>query len=99
MRSNEQFFYTYDALGRVTNANAPSGTADTSYTYDNFANLITITSDGRTITNAYNALGDHLSFAFAPHGAPGMSLPFSGSLSRAIWRRRGPASMTSRRDS
>jgi YD repeat-containing protein len=61
VRSNEQFFYTYDALGRVTNVNAPSGTADTSYTYNNYSQLATITSDGRTITNAYNALGDHLS--------------------------------------
>jgi len=75
---------TYDALGRVTNVNAPSGTADTSYTYDLHNNPITVTSDGRTITNTFNALGDHLSQA-GPNGTVSYLYDAAGRRERMSW--------------
>ncbi|MCR9130468.1 MAG: hypothetical protein NXI12_13190, partial [Alphaproteobacteria bacterium] len=68
----------------MTNVNAPSGTADTSYTYDLHNNLISVTSDGRTITNTFNALGDHLSQA-GPNGTVSYLYDAAGRRERMSW--------------
>ncbi len=62
-RSNQTFTYTYDDLGRVSDVTAPSGTDSTSFTYDNFGNVLTVADGTDTITNTYNAMGLLLSQA------------------------------------
>ena len=56
-RSGQTFSYVYDALGRVTTVTAPSGTPDSSDTYDNFSNLLTASNGAMTIINTWDARG------------------------------------------
>ncbi|MGJ3232383.1 MAG: RHS repeat domain-containing protein [Oceanicaulis sp.] len=83
-RSNQTFTYTYDDLGRVTNVAAPSGTASSSYTYDNFSNLITASAAGRTITNSWDARGRMLSQA-GPNGTVSYQYDAASRRTRMTW--------------
>lgn len=63
-RSGQTFTYGYDALGRVTNVAAPSGTPGSSYTYDNFGGLLTASNGAMTSTNTFDARRRRLSQAW-----------------------------------
>ncbi len=52
-----QIEYSYDAMGRVTLANAPGAVNDVSTTYDSFGNIETQSKNGRLITYDWDALG------------------------------------------
>jgi RHS repeat-associated protein len=54
---------TYDNLNRITLADAPSGTADVSYTYDLFGRMLTAGISGQTLTYTYDQLSRNLSEA------------------------------------
>jgi len=51
VRTGQVFEYTYDNLNRITNVDAPAGTADTSYSYDNHGRILTVSNGSQTITN------------------------------------------------
>ena len=83
-RSGQVFSYTYDNLHRITNVNAPSGQADTTYTYDNLNRLLTIVSDGRTITNTWTSLGRLVS-QNGPNGTVSYGYDSFGRIDRLTW--------------
>jgi len=83
-RSNQTFTYSYDDLGRVTNVAAPSGTAGSSYTYDNFSNLITAATAGRTLTNSFDARGRLVSQA-GPNGTVSYQYDVANRRTRMTW--------------
>ncbi|TGY88189.1 hypothetical protein E5163_10165 [Marinicauda algicola] len=67
MRTDQTFHYGYDNLGRITSVSAPSGTPGTSYSYDLFNQVRTVSANGQTITNSHDSLGQLLSQA-GPNG-------------------------------
>ena len=83
-RSNQTFSYAYDALGRVTQVTAPSGTPGTSYTYDNFSNLLTASAAGRTITNTWDARGQ-LTSQTGPDGTVSYQYDAANRRTRLTW--------------
>ncbi|MEQ8405258.1 MAG: RHS repeat-associated core domain-containing protein [Oceanicaulis sp.] len=83
-RSNQVFSYTYDGLGRVTQVSAPSGTPGTSYTYDNFSNLLTASDGSMTITNTFDARGRRLSQTSA-NGTVSYQYDAAGRRTRMTW--------------
>ena len=83
-RSNQTFSYTYDALGRVTAVTAPSGTPGSSYTYDNFSNLVTASAAGRTITNTWDARG-RLTTQAGPNGTVSYQYDAASRRARMTW--------------
>ena len=83
-RSNQTFTYSYDNLGRVTTVAAPSGTPGSTYTYDNFSNLLTASAAGRTITNGWDARGRMLSQA-GPNGTVSYQYDVANRRTRLTW--------------
>ena len=55
-RAGEVTSSFYDNLGRVTALEAPAGTMDVVYTYDNLGRMLTAGGGGQTLTNVWDAL-------------------------------------------
>ncbi len=84
VRTNELFSYSYDALGRVTDVTAPSGTASSTFTYDHFGNVLTVSDGTNTVTNTFNAMGQLLSQA-QMHGTVSYEYDSVGRRTRMTW--------------
>lgn len=55
-RGNDVIAISYDALNRATLLNAPAGTNDISYSYDNLDRTLTAIGGGQTLSFAWDAL-------------------------------------------
>jgi RHS repeat-associated protein len=68
LRDGQTIGYTYDNLNRLTTKTLPSPEAATTYTYDLLGRNLTMAQNGRTITNAWDALSRQTSVNQAPLG-------------------------------
>tara|TARA_R110002051_G_scaffold68434_6_gene123485 strand:+ start:67334 stop:71611 length:4278 start_codon:yes stop_codon:yes gene_type:complete len=84
VRSDQQFFYTYDNLGRVTQVNAPGTTIDTDYTYDLLGRVLSVATSSQSISNSYDALG-RLTQQTGGDGAVSYQYDAAGHRSRITW--------------
>jgi RHS repeat-associated protein len=76
--------FSYDGLMRVTVVDAPSGTNDVSYAYDNFSRLTQSVAGGQTLSFAYDQLS-RLTSASSPLGAVGYQYDLAGRQTRITW--------------
>ncbi|WP_339749016.1 RHS repeat-associated core domain-containing protein [uncultured Maricaulis sp.] len=84
VRTNQQFFYTYDNLGRVTNVDAPSGQSDETYTYDLLGRVLSVVAGSQTTSQTYDALGRMVTQSGA-HGAVSYQYDVAGRRTRMTW--------------
>ncbi|RZI98547.1 MAG: hypothetical protein EON90_13035 [Brevundimonas sp.] len=85
IRSGDTFTTTFDALNRITLVDAPSGTGDTSFTYDLLGRRLTATRvGGQTVTSVWDALGRNTAEAGAL-GAMTNLYDLAGRRTRRIW--------------
>ena len=75
---------TWDALGRVTNIDAPSGTMDVAATYDNLGRVLTSTGNSQTLTNVWDPLS-RLTSETGPLGAMSYQYDAAGRMTRITW--------------
>ncbi|MBO6764517.1 RHS repeat-associated core domain-containing protein [Maricaulis sp.] len=85
VRTGQVFDYTYDNLNRITNVDAPSGTADTSYTYDNHGRILTVSNGSQTIANTYNGRGWLASQNDGANGTVSYLYNEAGQRTRMTW--------------
>ena len=87
-RSGEVIGYSYDALGRRTLKDVPTGAYgeyDVSYAYDNLGRATSITrTDGHFINAAYDALGRQLRETTI-YGTKSMQYDLAGQRTRLTW--------------
>jgi YD repeat-containing protein len=76
--------FSYDALMRVIAVDAPSGTNDVSYAYDNFSRLTQGASGGQTLSLGYDALS-RLTSAGGPLGNVGYQYDLASRRTRITW--------------
>lgn len=74
----------YDALNRPTAIDAPTGTQDVSYAYDNLGRTLTSTGSGQTLTNAWDPLS-RLTSETGPLGAMGYQYDAASRMTRITW--------------
>ncbi|CAK9039506.1 tRNA3(Ser)-specific nuclease WapA (Cell wall-associated protein) (RNase WapA) (Toxin WapA) [Durusdinium trenchii] len=84
-RGGSVYSYSYDALGRVTTMTAPAGDFNTSYTYDNFSRIKTVSRNGQTLSYAYDQLSRLLSETQAVGGAVSYQYDVAGRRTRMTW--------------
>ncbi|MDP3080875.1 MAG: RHS repeat-associated core domain-containing protein [Brevundimonas sp.] len=75
---------TVDNLGRVTNVDAPSGTMDLAYTYDNLGRVLTTAGGGQTLNNVWDALS-RLTSETGLLGAMSYQYDARGGMTRITW--------------
>lgn len=73
-----------DALGRATLVDAPAGTDDIAYTYDNLGRRLTAVAGGRTLTTTWDALGRKISET-GPLGTVSWAYDLAGRRTRITW--------------
>lgn len=73
------FTTTFDALNRITHIDAPSGTPDSDFTYDNLGRRLTAVADGLTFTSVWDALGRNLG-EYGPLGDVGYLYDLAGRM-------------------
>lgn len=83
-RGGDSFALTYDALNRLTLSNAPTGTNDTSYTYDLLGRTLSTAAGGQTLTFTWDALGRRLSEG-GPQGIVSSQYDLAGRRTRLTW--------------
>jgi len=74
----------YDKLGRVTFVNAPVGTMDVGYTYDNLGRVLTSTGNGQTLTRVWDPLS-RLTSETGPLGTMAYQYDAAGRQTRITW--------------
>ncbi|MEN5145596.1 RHS repeat domain-containing protein [Brevundimonas diminuta] len=77
------FNFTYDALNRRTLLNAPTGLADTSYTYDNLGRMLSA-NNGVINSQAWDTLG-RLTSETGPLGTMSYQYDLAGRRTRQTW--------------
>lgn len=75
---------TLDNLGRVTALDAPAGTMDMVYAYDNLGRLLTSVGGGQTLTNVWDPLS-RLTSESGPLGAMSYQYDAAGRQTRITW--------------
>lgn len=83
-RAGETTAMTWDRLYRLTVINAPAGTMDLAWTYDNLGRTLTATGNGQTLTNAWDPLS-RLTSETGPLGAIAYQYDAAGRMTRIIW--------------
>jgi RHS repeat-associated protein len=83
-RGGDSFVLTYDALNRLTLNNAPTGTNDTSYTYDLLGRTLSTAAGGQTLTFTWDAFGRRLSEG-GPQGIVSSQYDLAGRRTRLTW--------------
>ncbi len=83
-RAGQTTTVAYDALNRVTTIDAPSGTMDFAYTYDNLSRVLTSTGNSQTLTNAWDPLS-RLTSETGPLGAMAYQHDAAGRMIRITW--------------
>lgn len=73
-----------DNLGRVTAMDAPAGTMDMVYAYDNLGRLLSSTGGGQTLTNAWDPLS-RLTSETGPLGTMSYQYDAAGNRTRITW--------------
>lgn len=84
VRSGGVFTTTFDALNRPTFVDAPAGTNDVAYAYDNLDRMTTASIPGQTITRAWDALG-RMTSETGPLGAMSYQYDLAGRRTRQTW--------------
>ena len=74
----------YDNLGRVTAVDAPDGTMDIGYTYDNLGRPLTTTGNGQTLIQAWDPLS-RLTSETGPLGTMSYQYDAAGRQTRITW--------------
>lgn len=83
-RDGGTFTVAYDLMSRVTSVDAPSGTNDVSFTYDNLGRTLTTSAGAQTLTNTWDALGRQLTAA-GPLGTMSYQYDLAGRRTRITW--------------
>lgn len=83
-RGGDTLTTTYDALNRPTLVDAPSGTNDLAYTYDNLGRVLTAISGSQTLTYVWDALGRQTS-EMGPLGMVASQYDLAGRRTRLTW--------------
>lgn len=85
-RAGSLTYFTFDALSRVTVVNAPAGTQDTEYAYDNLGRMTSSAIPSvQSITMAYDALGRQTSEYSATFGTVGYQYDDASRVTRITW--------------
>lgn len=85
-RDGELTYFTFDALSHLTAVNAPSGTQDTDYAYDNLGRTTSAAIPSvQSITMAYDALGRQTSEYSPTFGTVGYQYDAAGRMTRITW--------------
>ena len=85
-RKGDLTYFTFNALNRLTAVNAPSGTQDTEYTYDNLGRTTSAAIPSvQSITMAYDALGRRTSEYSPTFGTVGYQYDAAGRMTRITW--------------
>lgn len=75
---------TLDNLGRITTVDAPSGTMDIAYTYDNLGRVLTKAGNGQTLTEVWDPLS-RLTSESGPLGTMSYQHDAAGNRTRITW--------------
>ena len=85
-RAGTLTYFTFDALNRLTAVNAPSGTQDTEYAYDNLGRTLSAEIPSvQSITMAYDALSRQTSEYSPTFGTVGYQYDAAGRMTRITW--------------
>lgn len=83
-RAGQTFASTYDALNRQTLQDAPVGTADVTYAYDNLGRMTSASIPGQTTTQVWDAL-NRLTSETGPLGTMAYQYDLAGRRTRQTW--------------
>ena len=83
-RAGQVTTLTLDSLGRVTAVDAPAGTMDVAYTYDNLSRVLTSAGNGQTLINTWDPLS-RLTSEAGPLGTMRYRYDAAGNLNRITW--------------
>lgn len=83
-RAGESATLAWDALGRVTNIDAPAGAMDVAATYDNLSRVLTSTGNSQTLTNVWDPLS-RLTSETGPLGAMSYQYDAASRVTRITW--------------
>ncbi len=84
LRDGNTVGFTYDNLNRVTAVDAPSGTDDLTYAYDNFGRMTSTATSAQTLSFAYDQLSRNTSVA-GPLGTVSYQYDIAGRRTRVTW--------------
>jgi len=84
LRDGNAVGFSYDNLNRVTAVDAPSGTDDLSYAYDNFGRMTSSATSAQTLSFAYDQLSRNTSAA-GPLGTVSYQYDIAGRRTRVTW--------------
>ncbi|WP_284223564.1 RHS repeat-associated core domain-containing protein [Brevundimonas denitrificans] len=85
-RAGDLTYFDFDALNRLTAVNAPSGTQDTDFAYDNLGRTIYAEIPSvQSITMAYDALNRQTSESSSTFGVVGYEYDAASRMTRITW--------------
>ena len=83
-RDGQTFGFGYDLASRLIAINAPSGTPDVDYTFDNLNRVNTVATSSQTLSFVWNALSRQVSVT-GPLGAMAYQYDLAGRRTRITW--------------
>lgn len=84
LRDGKVIGYTYDAIGRVTFKDLPTGESDVSYVYDNLSRVTAVTQPGFTVGFGYDALSRQIAES-SSFGSLTRQFDLAGNITRTSW--------------
>lgn len=84
LRDGNNVGFSYDNLNRLIAVDAPSGTDDLAYAYDNFGRMTSSATSAQTLTFAYDQLSRNTSVA-GPLGTVSYEYDIAGRRTRVTW--------------